>query len=143
MGSIHGLEIDQSFPLESTILPQQIPALSKKDKKTSRATAVSILSPLSEGHLMNKLGVFTIYTFLAVTLAGCSAATIKPNYTTTHTDLIRIGGDAPQNKDPEILNTGSFCLQVIDKWKTDGKTPDGQAIWTKDSFRKVVPCRKE
>jgi len=38
MGSIHGLEIDQSFPLESTILPQQIPALSKKDKKTSRAT---------------------------------------------------------------------------------------------------------
>lgn len=92
---------------------------------------------------MNKLGIFTVSTILAVTLAGCGAATVKPNYTTTHTDLIRIGGEAPGNKEPEILNTGSFCLQVLDKWKTDGKTPDGQPIWTKDSFRKVVPCRKD
>jgi len=38
---------------------------------------------------------------------------------------------SPENKFKDIL----------DKWKTDGKTPDGQMIWTKDSFRKVIPCR--
>jgi len=91
---------------------------------------------------MNKLGRFALYTVFAVTLAGCGAATVKPNYTTTHTDLIRIGGEAPANKEPELLNTGSYCLQVTDKWKVDGKTPDGQTIWTKDSYRKVTPCRQ-
>ena len=42
---------------------------------------------------------------------------------------MRIGGETPGNKEPEILNLGSYCLQVTDKWKNDGKTPDGQAIW--------------
>jgi hypothetical protein len=90
---------------------------------------------------MNKIGILALFTVLAVTLAGCGAATVRPNYTTTHTDLIRIGGEAPANKEPELLNTGSYCLQITDKWKVDGETPDGQTIWTKDSFRKVVPCR--
>ncbi len=90
---------------------------------------------------MNKLCMFFVYAAIAVTITGCSAAMIKPNYTTTYIDLIRIGGDTPDKKEPEILNTGSYCLQVIDKWKADGKTPDGQTIWTKDSFRKVSSCQ--
>jgi hypothetical protein len=90
---------------------------------------------------MNKVGVFFIYAFVAVTLAGCGAATIAPNYQSTNPELMRIGGDTPGNKEAEILNMGSYCLQVTDKWKVDGKTPDGQTIWTKDSFRKVIPCR--
>jgi hypothetical protein len=117
--------------------------LKKADQKKHPVNIISILFPLSGDQPMNKLGRVTVSTILAVTLAGCGATTVKPNYTTTHTDLIRIGGDTPGNKEPEILNTGSFCLQVLDKWKTDGKTPDGQPIWTKDSFRKVVPCRKD
>ncbi|MCL1980752.1 MAG: hypothetical protein FWG62_06720 [Proteobacteria bacterium] len=77
----------------------------------------------------------------ALILAGCGAATIAPNYQSTNPDLMRIGGDTPGQKEPEIINMGSYCLQVNDKWKTDGKTPDSQTIWTKDTFRKVIPCR--
>lgn len=90
---------------------------------------------------MKKIGVLFLYAAIAAALTGCGAATIPPSYSSTNPDLMRIGGDTPGNKEPEIVNMGSYCLQVTDKWKTDGKTPDGQAIWTKDSFRKVVPCR--
>ncbi len=45
---------------------------------------------------MSKPGRGTVSTILAGTLAGCGATTVKPNSTTTHTDLIRIGGDAPE-----------------------------------------------
>lgn len=90
---------------------------------------------------MNKLCAFVVYAAAALTLAGCGAATIAPNYQSTNPELMRIGGDTPSQKEPEIINMGSYCLQVIDKWKSDGKTPDGQMIYTKDSFRKAVPCR--
>jgi hypothetical protein len=53
---------------------------------------------------------------------------------------MRIGGDTPVDKEPEIVNLGSYCLKVTEKWKADGKTPDGQTIWSKDSFRKVTSC---
>ena len=93
---------------------------------------------------MNKMCIFCVYAALAVTLAGCGmfgTTTINPNYTSANPELMRIGGETPGNKEPEHLNLGSYCLQVVDKWKADGKTPDGQTIWTKDSFRKVTPCR--
>ncbi|WP_028318983.1 hypothetical protein [Desulfobulbus elongatus] len=90
---------------------------------------------------MKKMCVFAAYAVAALALAGCGAATIAPNYQSTNPDLMRIGGDTPGQKEPEIINMGSYCLQVMDKWKADGKTPDGQMIWTKDSFRTAVPCR--
>lgn len=76
-----------------------------------------------------------------VALVGCGAATIKPNYTSSNTDLLRIGGEKPEDKSPETINMGSYCLQVADQWKEAGKTPDNQIIWSKDTFRKVVPCQ--
>ena len=93
---------------------------------------------------MNKLCVFFGYAAIAVTLGGCSLmppSTINPNYTSANPELMRIGGEAPVNKEPEIVNLGSYCLRVTETWKTDGKTPDGQVIWSKDSLRKVIPCR--
>jgi hypothetical protein len=94
---------------------------------------------------MNKFCVFLVYAAIAVALTGCSyfntPTTVNPNYTSANPEVMRIGGESPGNKEPELLNLGSYCLQVVDKWKADGKTPDGQTIWTKDSFRKVTPCR--
>ncbi len=89
---------------------------------------------------MKNMRLLAGYTLLAAFMAGCGAATIKPSYTSTNADLMRIGGEAPEAKAPEIINMGSYCLQVTDKWKADVKTPDGQTIWTKDTYRKVTPC---
>ena len=90
---------------------------------------------------MKRVCACAVYVMAALALAGCGATTIAPNYHSANPDLLRIGGDTPGQKEPEIINMGSYCLQVTDKWKTEGKTPDGQAIGTKDSFRKVIPCR--
>jgi hypothetical protein len=90
---------------------------------------------------MNKLCMFFVYAVITVIMVGCGATTIKPNYALTNTDHMRIGGETPDNKEPEIVNLGAYCLKITDKWKADGKTPDGQTIWTKDSFRKAVPCQ--
>lgn len=90
---------------------------------------------------MNKLCIFFVYAALAITMAGCGAATIKPNYTSIDVEMMRIGGDTPVDKEPEIINLGSYCLKVSEKWKADGKTPDGQTIWSKDSLRNVIPCQ--
>jgi hypothetical protein len=90
---------------------------------------------------MNKICMFCVYTAITITLAGCGAATIKPNYTSAQPELMRIGGETPEAKAPEILNLGSYCLQVTEEWKVDGETPDGQMIWTKNSIRKVIPCQ--
>lgn len=90
---------------------------------------------------MKKAAALLVYAATAVALAGCGAATINPNYTSANPDLMRIGGDEPNASEPQILNLGSYCLEVRDIWKGEGKTPDGQTIWTKDSYRKVVPCR--
>jgi hypothetical protein len=84
--------------------------------------------------------MFFVCTVIAITMAGCGAATITPNYSSINVDLMRIGGDTPVDKEPEIVNLGSYCLKVTEKWKADGKTPDGQTIWSKDSFRKVTSC---
>ena len=90
---------------------------------------------------MKKLCTFFIYAAIAVSLTGCGMATMKPNYSSANTDLMRIGGEKPSDKEPEIINMGSYCLQVTEKWKADGKTPDGQTIWSKDSLRRAHPCR--
>jgi hypothetical protein len=85
--------------------------------------------------------VFFVCAAIALVLSGCGTATIKPNYTSTNPDLMRIGGDKPGDMEPEVINMGIYCLQVTEKWKADGKTPDGQTIWSKDSIRKVIPCQ--
>ncbi|MDD2464914.1 MAG: hypothetical protein PHI97_13035 [Desulfobulbus sp.] len=90
---------------------------------------------------MKKITALLVCGVVAAVLAGCGTKTIPPSYTSANPDLMRIGGDEPGNKEPQILNLGSYCLQVQEEWKVDGKTPDGQTLWTKDSFRKVVPCR--
>ncbi|MBI5593362.1 MAG: hypothetical protein HY881_23140 [Deltaproteobacteria bacterium] len=90
---------------------------------------------------MNKFCIFFVCVVFAVTMTACGMATIKPNYTLTNTDLMRIGGEKPSDKEPEIINMGSYCLQVSEKWKADGKTPDGQTIWSKDSLRHAIPCQ--
>ncbi len=90
---------------------------------------------------MKKIAAMLVCGAVAAALAGCGAKTIPPSYTSANPDLMRIGGDEPENKEAQILNLGSYCLQVLEEWKVDGKTPDGQTIWTKDSYRKVVPCR--
>ena len=78
---------------------------------------------------------------VAAALVGCGAKTVSPSYTSTNPDLLRIGGDKPENLGAQVQNLGSYCLQVRDEWKGEGKTQDDQTIWTKDSYRTVVPCR--
>ncbi len=90
---------------------------------------------------MNKFCKYLIYAAVAVSLTGCGAATLKPNYSSTNPDLMRIGGDSPGMRGPETLNLGSYCLEVTDTWKADGVTPDGENIWSKDTTRKAVPCK--
>lgn len=90
---------------------------------------------------MSKLSKYFVYAAMAVTMSGCAATTITPTYLSTDTELMRIGAEKPGDKEPEVVNMGSYCLQVAEKWKADGKTPDGQTIWSKDCFRKVVPCQ--
>ena len=89
---------------------------------------------------MNKRLMFFLCAAVAVTITGCASTTMKPNYTSTNTDLLRIGGDKPGDKEPELVNMGSYCLQITEKWKADGKTPDGLTIWSKDTARKTAPC---
>jgi hypothetical protein len=90
---------------------------------------------------MNRFCVFFVCAAITVTFAGCGVPTVNPNYSSANPDLMRIGGESPGDKGPEIVNMGSYCLSVTEKWKADGKTPDGQTLWTKDSLRKVIPCR--
>ncbi len=90
---------------------------------------------------MKKFRIFFAFAAIAATAVSCSMGTIKPNYTSTNTNLLRIGGDKPTNPEPVVTNMGSYCLQITNDWKADGKTPDGQTIWTLDSLRKVVPCK--
>ena len=103
--------------------------------------ALSIPITCEEDMVMSLFRLLCVCAVMA-TLGGCASGKITPNYTSTNPDLLRIGGDKPADPgEPEIINMGSYCLQVVDKWKTDGDTPDNQKIWTKDTFRKVVPCR--
>lgn len=90
---------------------------------------------------MKKIAALLVCGAVAAALAGCGAKTVSPSYTSTNPDLMRIGGTEPENGQVQIENLGSYCLQVRDEWKGEGKTPDGQTIWTKDSYRTVVPCQ--
>ncbi|CAK0767035.1 conserved exported hypothetical protein [Gammaproteobacteria bacterium] len=78
---------------------------------------------------------------VSVLLAGCSTP-LKPNYTTTNPELIRIGGEKPVERSAEIMNTGTYCLRISHIWKSDTKTPDGDTIWTMDTFRKATACKQ-
>ena len=90
---------------------------------------------------MKKKFFLTVCTGLVITISGCGVSTINPNYTSSNMDLMRIGGDKPTDKEPEIVNMGSYCMKVSEKWKAEGKTPDGQTIWTMDSLRQAAPCQ--
>jgi len=90
--------------------------------------------------MSTKIRLLIACTIIAI-IAGCGTAKIKPNYTSTNPEELRIGGEKPEDKSSDVNNMGSYCLQVVDQWKADGETPDGQAIWSKDTLRKVVPCR--
>jgi len=90
---------------------------------------------------MNRFCVFFVCAAISVTISGCGVPTVNPNYSSANPELMRIGGEKPGDKGPEIVNMGSYCLSVTEKWKADGKTPDGQTLWTKDSLRKAIPCR--
>jgi len=83
------------------------------------------------------LGVATISTLLA----GC-AAPLKPSYTTNNPEFIRIGGEKPVARSSEVINTGTYCLHISHVWKSDSKTPDGDTIWTMDTFRKAAACKQ-
>jgi hypothetical protein len=76
---------------------------------------------------------------LTATVAGCASNTIVPNYETSNPN-IQVGGEQPVDLAPTVENAGSFCLQVAEQWHEDGKTPDGQKLFAKDTQRKVVPC---
>lgn len=91
--------------------------------------------------MMKKVWILFICAMVALAAAGCGTATIKPNYTSADTNLMKIGGEKPMDKEPEIVNMGSYCLRITERWKDDGKTPDGQTIWSKDSLRETVPCQ--
>ncbi len=76
---------------------------------------------------------------VTLTLAACATNTIAPSYETSNPD-IQVGGPRPEDKEALVENAGSFCLEVTEKWHLDGKTPDGKALWARDTHRKVVPC---
>lgn len=75
----------------------------------------------------------------AILLSGCAGNTIAPSYATTNPNL-QVGGQKPVDLAPTLENAGSFCLEITEKWHEDGKTPDGQKLYAKDTARKVVNC---
>lgn len=73
-------------------------------------------------------------------LAGCASTTIAPSYETSNPNL-QVGGEKPVDVGPTVENAGSFCLQITEQWHEDGRTPDGQKLFARDTLRKVVPCK--
>jgi hypothetical protein len=65
---------------------------------------------------------------IVITITGCATATIKPTNTCMGSDVFRIGGAKPTDKNLEVANIGSYCLYVAEHLKANGKTPDGQTI---------------
>jgi hypothetical protein len=90
---------------------------------------------------MRKLSKYSVCAIMALAITGCASTTITPTYHSNDPELLRIGYDKPADKEAVVTNMGSYCMQTVDKWKTNGKTPDGQTIWAKDSLRTVVPCQ--
>ncbi|MFB9866410.1 hypothetical protein [Vreelandella sulfidaeris] len=79
---------------------------------------------------------------LTAMVAGCASSTVAPSYTTEKPDVMRIGGERPANRDSVVESAGSFCLETAERWNEHGRSPDGQALWAKDTLRKVVPCKQ-
>jgi hypothetical protein len=75
----------------------------------------------------------------AATLSGCAGNTITPDYSSTDPN-VQVGGEQPVDSGPTKEDIGSFCMEVSQKWHEDGETPDGKTLWSRDTFRKVVPC---
>lgn len=90
---------------------------------------------------MRKLTQYSLCAAMALAITGCASQMITPTYHSNDTELLRIGFDKPMDKEPVVTNMGSYCLETAEKWKTNGKTPDGQVIWSKDSLRSVVACQ--
>jgi hypothetical protein len=89
---------------------------------------------------MNKIFQYFACATIALTMAGCATPTITPTYLSSDLELMRIGSEQPKNNEAVVVNMGSYCMQTVERWKADGKTPDGQTIWTKDSLRNVALC---
>ena len=82
---------------------------------------------------------FPILAGVVALTAACASNTIVPNYAASNPNM-KVGNERPEDSTETIENAGSFCLQISEKWHKDGKTPDYKALWSKDTFRKVVPC---
>ncbi len=78
---------------------------------------------------------------LMLVLTSCASSTVAPTYTSTMSDVLQIGGNKPVDAEAKFVPAGSYCLEISEGWKEDGKTPDDQKIWTKDTQRRVVPCK--
>jgi hypothetical protein len=78
---------------------------------------------------------------IVLLITGCASNIISPSYATSNPNM-QVGGERPVDFAPTVENAGSFCLEVTETWHNDGKTPDGQALWAKNTMRRVVPCAK-
>ena len=75
-------------------------------------------------------------------LAGCGNGTIRPDYASTNENL-QIGGRKPADPPATIENAGAFCLEVREEWHEDGRTPDGERLFTRDTLRRAVACNEK
>jgi len=75
-------------------------------------------------------------------LAGCGTGTIRPDYAST-SEYLQIGGRKPTNPEPIIENAGAFCLEVREEWHEDGRTPDGERLFARDTLRRAVACNEK
>lgn len=82
---------------------------------------------------------FVLLAGVVALTAACASNTIVPNYSASNPNM-KVGNERPEDTEDTIENAGSFCLSINEKWHKDGKTPDDKALWSKDTFRKVVPC---
>jgi hypothetical protein len=80
-------------------------------------------------------------SMIVMFITGCASNVIAPSYQTSNPNM-QVGGESPANVGPTLENAGSFCLELNETWHNDGKTSDGQALWAKDTTRRVVPCGK-
>lgn len=77
---------------------------------------------------------------LALGVSACTTV-LKPSYIVSDPEVMQISSKRPVAKPAELVNLGQFCVSVQGQWKADGETPDGQTIWTKDTYRKAAACR--
>ena len=82
---------------------------------------------------------FVILACMVALTAACASNTITPNYSASNPNM-KVGNERPDDTAATIENAGSFCMEVSEKWHKDGQTPDDKTLWSKDTFRKVVPC---